>query len=92
MGDVVLVKKNNVARKNLKKGKTVPVIRGKDIWWGAEIYIFQLIWNRTVAIDKPLQLVVSFETNKAEYEIKVTHLKRNAAIYQCRSNIKISSV
>ena len=38
----------------------------------AEAQIFQLNLNRTVAIDKPLQMIVSFKINKAENEIRVT--------------------
>lgn len=38
----------------------------------AEAQIFQLNLNRTIAIDKPLQMIVSFKINKAENEIRVT--------------------
>ena len=38
----------------------------------AEALIFQLNLNRTVAIDKPLQMMVSFKISKAGNEIRVT--------------------
>ena len=59
IGDVVLVKKNNVSRMNWKKENIVNVIRGRDnMVTGVELCIFQPKLIRTMTINRLLQLIV----------------------------------
>ena len=59
IGDVVLVKKNNVPRMNWEKEKIVNVIRGRDnMVTGVELCIFQPKLIRTMTINRLLQLIV----------------------------------
>ena len=47
---------------------------------GVELCIFQPKLNRTMIINRPLQLHVPFEINETEDDIRVTHSRRNAAV------------
>ena len=64
---------------NWKKGMIVKVIRGRgNMVRGVELCIFQPKLNRTMTINRPLQLIVPFEINKPENDI--TRSRRNAAV------------
>ena len=64
---------------NWKKGMIVKVIRGRgNMVRGVELCIFQPKLNRTMTINRPLQLIVPFEINKPEDDI--TRSRRNAAV------------
>ena len=77
--DLVLVKENNIPWMNWKKGMIVKVIRGRgNMVRGVELCIFQPKLNRTMTINRPLQLIVPFEINKPEDDI--THSRRNTAV------------
>ena len=66
---------------NWKKGMIVNVIRGRgNMVRGVELCIFQPKLNRTMTINRPLQLIVPFEINKPEDDIRVTCSRRNAAV------------
>ena len=91
IGDVALVKENNVPRMNWRKGKIVNVIRGRDnMVRGVELSIFQPKLNRAMTINRPLQLIVPFEINEPEDDIRVTRSRRNAAV-NAEANIKVIS-
>ena len=91
IGDVALVKENNVPRMNWRKGKIVNVIRGRDnMVRGVELSIFQPKLNRAMTINRPLQLIVPFEINEPEDDTRVTRSRRNAAV-NAEANIKVIS-
>ena len=91
ISDVALVKENNVPRMNWRKGKIVNVIRGRDnMVRGVELSIFEPKLNRAMRINRPLQLIVPFEINEPEDDIRVTRSRRNAAV-NAEANIKVLS-
>ena len=66
---------------NWKKGMIVNVIRGRgNMVRRVELCIFQPKLNRTMTINRPLQLIVHFEINKPEDDIRVTRSRRNATV------------
>ena len=76
---------------NWRKGKIVNVIRGRDnMVRGVELSIFQPKLNRAMTINRPLQLIVPFEINEPEDDIRVTRSRRNAAV-NAEANIKVIS-
>ena len=55
-----------------------------------ELSIFQAKLNRAMTINRPLQLIVPFEINEPEDDIRVTRSRRNAAV-NAEANIKVIS-
>ena len=62
VGDIVLIKENNIPRMKWRKGKIIKLIHGKDgLVRGVEICIYQRELNKTTTIKRPVQLIVPFE-------------------------------
>ena len=62
IGDVVLVKENKKNRLSWKKGKIINLLKGKDdIVRGVQLVMYQPNLNKTVNINRPIQLIVPLE-------------------------------
>ena len=65
---------------NWKNAKVMNVIRGRDnLIKGVELKVFQPKLNRTVTVNRPLQLIILFEINKTVESVS-TRPRRVAAV------------
>ena len=72
VNDVVLIKEDITPRIKWRKAKAVNVIRGRDnLIRGVELKVFQPKLNRTVTINRSLQLVIPFEINKTVENVSI---------------------
>ena len=80
VNDVVLIKEDTTPIMIWRKAKVVKVIRGRDnLIRGVELKVFQPKLNRTVTINRPLQLIIPFEINKTAESVS-TRPRRVAAV------------